>query len=616
MCGITGYVDWNADLRQKNALLETMGSTLACRGPDAEGVWSTKHAAFAHRRLIVIDPEGGAQPMSRQVRQNTYTIVYNGELYNMGEIRQQLESAGLTPQTRSDTELLLLAYAQWGAECVEKLNGIFAFAIWDKANQSLFVARDRLGVKPLFYAERDGMLVFGSEIKAILAHPSIPAEVDAEGLAELFFVGPARTPGHAVFRGLCDLRPGHYLMHSRLGTTISQYWKLENRPHVDDLVTTANTVRELLQDAVTRQLVSDVPVVTLLSGGLDSSAVTAFAAQGMKEQNRGTLSTYSVDFIGNDEHFEANAFQTSRDAPWVKRVSTFLGTDHHDVIFDTPELIEHQTRPMLARDLPGQADIDISLYLFCKEIKKSATVALSGEAADEIFGGYPWFHREDALSAHTFPWSLQLKERLNIFSKELASALVPEEYVAYRYKEALKEVPENPDDDDYHKRIREISYLNITRFLPTLLERKDRMSMAAGLEVRVPFCDHNLVEYVWNIPWEQKSFGSTPKAILRKAVEGVLPDDVIYRKKSPYPSTHNPLYLEAVRERMKAILSDSQSPILPLLDVKQVEEVIESSYVKSVHRPWFGQIMGVAQMFDYLIQINEWLKEYKVKVVF
>lgn len=615
MCGIVGWIDWREDLTKRETDVRNMGTTLVCRGPDAEGIWCSPHAAFAHRRLVVIDPEGGAQPMSRHANRHAHIIVYNGELYNMEEVRAELVACGHHMISRSDTELVLLAYIEWGAACVDHLNGIFAFGIWSERDESLFLARDRLGVKPLYFTTQPERFMFASELKAILANPYIDAEIDLEGLAELFFTGPARTPGHAVFRGIHELRPGHWILYTRAGVKEYTYWKLESQPHEDDLAVTTEKVRELLADAVTRQLVSDVPIATLLSGGLDSSAVSAFAVSALKRSGKGPLHTYSVDFVDAATHFQANAFQTSRDAPWVKRVAEYLDTVHHDVVFDNPEMIRHLLSPLAARDLPGMADIDVSLYLFCQEIKKGATVALSGEAADEVFGGYPWFHRADALSADTFPWSLQLSRRIPIAHPELRAAILPQQYVKRRYEEALAEIPKLVGESPADARIREISHLSITRFLPTLLERKDRMSMAAGLEVRVPFCDHRLVQYVWNTPWSIRNAGGVAKAVLRKAVVDELPDDVVWRKKTPYPSTHNPAYLDTVRSWLNEILADSSSPILPLIDTSYVRSQLTDSQKQSEHQPWFGQIMGVPQMFDYLIQINAWLRDFDVHVV-
>ncbi|WP_141504120.1 asparagine synthase (glutamine-hydrolyzing) [Paenibacillus luteus] len=613
MCGITGWIDWNRDLTKHSESLETMTDTLAPRGPDASGTWISAHCALGHRRLSVIDPENGAQPMIRHTGDDKFVIVYNGELYNALELRKELESRGRTFTTNCDTEVLLVAYMEWGKGCVERFNGIFAFAIWDVAEQELFLARDRLGVKPLFYSTQDGLFIFGSEQKAVLAHPAVRPEVGAEGLAEIFILGPARTPGHGVYKQICELRPGRCITVNRSGVKTVTYWQLQSSPHVQNIDETAERVRELLKDTVERQLVSDVPVCTLLSGGLDSSALTTLAVQYYNDNGQGNVHTYSVDYIDNDKHFKAHAFQPNSDAPWIERMTTHLDTIHHPIQFDTPELVGALKAATLARDLPGMADVDASLLLFCHEIKKDATVAISGEAADEIFGGYPWFHREEALNANTFPWSLASAMRADLLAPDVASWIKPLDYIGDRYAQAIAEVPHLDGESEQLRKMRQMSYLNITRFMPTLLDRKDRMSMAAGLEVRVPFCDHRLVEYVWNIPWEIKTSGDREKGILRKALRGVLPEDVLTRKKSPYPKTHNPNYLAAVKGLLLDVLNDPSSPLLPLINVKKVRELAESDSAKS-NIPWFGQLMSGPQLFAYLYQVNLWLKQYRVVI--
>lgn len=613
MCGITGWIDWHKDLTRFPSVLENMTCTLAPRGPDASGTWIAEHCALGHRRLSVMDPANGAQPMIRKQGDATFTIVYNGEIYNAPELRKELEQRGRVFTTTCDTEVLLTAYMEWGRSCVDRLNGIFAFGIWNSEEQSLFLVRDRLGVKPLFYTYSDGRLIFGSEPKSILAHPDFPSQISGEGLAEIFAVGPARTPGHGVYRNLNELKPGHCALMDRSGFNIRAYWKLESREHTDDLETTALKVRELLIDTVKRQLLSDVPICTLLSGGLDSSALTAIAANYYEETGQGPLHTHSVDYVDNDKYFKANAFQPNSDAPWIKRMTEHLGTVHHYSFFDTPELVDSLKIATLARDLPGMADVDGSLYLFCREIKKNATVAISGEAADEVFGGYPWFHREDALNANTFPWSLALKNRISLLSPELVDWVKPEQYVQDRYRQALDEVPRLAGENAQQNRMREMSYLNITRFMPTLLDRKDRMSMAVGLEVRVPFCDHRLVEYVWNIPWEMKTAGDREKGILRRALKGILPEDVLTRKKSPYPKTHNPEYTAAVKKQVLDILDDSSSPLLQFIHADKIRELAVSDN-NQFNLPWFGQLMNGPQMFAYLFQVDLWLRTYKVAI--
>ncbi|UJF32039.1 asparagine synthase (glutamine-hydrolyzing) [Paenibacillus hexagrammi] len=613
MCGITGWIDWRKDLTQYPSILENMTETLNLRGPDASGTWISQHCALGHRRLSVMDPENGAQPMIRKQGDYTYTIVYNGELYNAPELKRELESRGHVFRTTCDTEVLLVSFIEWGRACVDRLNGIFAFAAWNDQEQTLYLVRDRLGVKPLFYSHQNGVLLFGSEPKAILAHPDFKAEVGAEGLAEIFAVGPARTPGHGIYRNMSELKPGHCAVFDRNGLSIRAYWKLESNPHPDDVDATAARIGELLRDTAERQLISDVPICTLLSGGLDSSALTTLAANHYKESGKGALHTFSVDYVDNDKHFKESVFQPNADAPWIKRMSDFLGTIHHNIEFDTPELVESLKAGVLARDTPGMADVDGSLFLFCREIKKEATVAISGEAADEIFGGYPWFHRDESLEANTFPWSLKLNNRVDLLAPDLVDWIKPFEYVSNRYQQALAEVPRLAGETQQQNRMREMSYLNITRFMPTLLDRKDRMSMAVGLEVRVPFCDHRLVEYVWNIPWEIKTSGDREKGILRKALKGVLPEDVLTRKKSPYPKTHNPNYLAAVRKWVLEILDDSSSPLLPFIDVKKVRELAKAEG-NDFNLPWFGQLMSGPQMFAYLAQVDTWLRTYKISI--
>ncbi|MCL6639392.1 MAG: asparagine synthase (glutamine-hydrolyzing) [Firmicutes bacterium] len=615
MCGITGWIDWDANATRQRDTLEAMVRTLANRGPDASGIWMSDHAALGHRRLVVVDPAGGGQPMTRQLGDRVFSIVYNGELYNTLELRRELEARGHRFLTRnSDTEALLFAYMEWGPSCVERFNGIFAFAIWSEAEQSLFLARDRLGVKPLFYTRRGNLLIFGSELKAILAHPEVPPEVDDEGLAEIFVMGPSRTPGKGIFRGISELRPGYCLLHDRQGTRVRRYWSLVSREHGDDLDTTAATLRELFIDTVERQLVSDVPVCTFLSGGIDSSAITAVAATAFKRDGTGILHTYSVDYAGNKQFFQPNRFEPNADPPWVKKVSNYFGTRHRNIVIETPDLVAALTDAVRASDLPGMADIDSSLLLFCREIKKNATVALSGESADEMFGGYPWFHSREALAAGTFPWIRMTRERARLLSPELAERIRPGEYVAERYREALDEVPRLPGEPPHDARIRELFYLNITRFMPTLLDRKDRMSMAAGLEVRVPFCDHRLAEYAWNIPWPMKTCDQKEKGILRRALTGLLPDDVLKRRKSPYPKTHNPAYLAAVRKWIIEILEDPSSPLRQLVNTRAILAMARPPDGMNFDRPWFGQLMRGPQLFAFFAQVDTWLREYKVVI--
>ncbi|MFC4182180.1 asparagine synthase (glutamine-hydrolyzing) [Saccharococcus thermophilus] len=613
MCGITGWVDFQRDLRIEKEIISKMTETLAKRGPDDTNAWVGQHAAFGHKRLVVVDPAGGKQPMTRQKNGYSYTVVYNGELYNTEDIRKELLKKGYTFQGHSDTEVLLNAYIEWKERCVELFNGIFAFAVWDEQREQLFLARDRLGVKPLFYRHSDDGFLFGSEIKAILAHPHVKAEVDYEGLAEVFGLGPSRTPGHGVFCGIKELRPAHALTFSREGVRVWRYWNVQSDAHRDSLAETVEKLRFLLTDAVTRQLVSDVPVCTFLSGGIDSSAITAIAATVFAKEGKGQLHTYSIDYEGNEQYFKANDFQPNADAPFIELISETFQTVHHRCVISQEDLFDHLREAVIVRDVPGMADVDSSLLWFCKKIRKDFVVSLSGECADEIFGGYPWFHRPDDLARRGFPWMRSTEARIDLLKQDWRKKLRLDEYVQTRFCETIAEVPRLEGESAEEAKRRELFYLNMIWFMTTLLDRKDRMSMGASLEVRVPFADHRLVEYVWNIPWEMKMYGNREKGILRKALEGILPEDVLYRKKSPYPKTHHPLYTKLVKNWLKELLNDRSSVLYEFFDAKKLEELVETEG-KSFQVPWFGQLMTGPQLLAYLGQVHVWFQHYGITI--
>ncbi len=613
MCGIAGWTDFSKNLSGEGETLKAMADRLVNRGPDDSGFWLSEEAALGHRRLAVVDPKGGRQPMLRKYGKGLYVLVYNGELYNTEEIRGELVLKGYSFEGWSDTEVLLNAYIEWGESCLQKLNGIYAFAVWNQEKRQLFLARDRIGVKPLFYCRKETSFLFASEIKAILAHPMMTARIGRVGLAEIFALGPARTPGIGIFSGISELRPGHWMKVDPRGCETGQYWKLNSHSHEEDFEQTTGRVRELVYDSIKRQLVSDVPLCTLLSGGLDSSAITAVAAEVYRKEKDERIRTVSIDYVGNDEYFHASEFQPNADAPWVERVSEYLGTRHSSCLIDTPELAGAVFDAVSARDLPGMADVDSSLLLFSRWIKKRATVGISGECADEVFGGYPWFYTQNGENERTFPWSKRIDERLKLLSPELLDLIRPEQYVEGRYREALEEVPCFEEDRQADAKMRSLFYLNLTRWMPTLLDRKDRMSMAAGLELRVPFCDHRIVEYAWNIPWDMKYCRKREKGLLRHALTGLLPEDVLWRKKSPYPKTHNPSYMEAVCGMILAVVEDRTSPLIPLIDTEAVR-TLALTMKRDTDIPWFGQLMNAPQLLAYLLQIDFWMREYGVSI--
>ncbi|HLG26695.1 MAG TPA: asparagine synthase (glutamine-hydrolyzing) [Paenisporosarcina sp.] len=614
MCGITGWIHFNRDLRTQVPVVEKMTKTLSKRGPDDDNVWTETHAVFGHRRLTVVDPIGGKQPMTKIHEDNSYTLCYNGELYNTEDLRKELLRKGYTFSGHSDTEVLLTSYIEWKEQCVEYFNGIFAFAIWDEKEQKIFIARDRLGVKPLFYSENNGGLIFGSEIKALLEHPDLKPQLSREGLAELLAVGPSRKPGSGVFHGVNELRPAHALTVSRQGLRIWRYWNVKSEVHTDSVGETAEKVRLLVTDAVERQLVSDVPLCTFLSGGVDSSAITAIAANRYKQEGKGPLHTYSIDYEDNDKFFKANEFQPNADGPWIGKVVDTFQTIHHSSIITQDQLIDYLTEAVHVRDLPGMADVDSSLLWFCREIKQDFTVGLSGECADEIFGGYPWFHNTNDLNGTGFPWMRSTSERASLLKDSWRQKLKLEDYTRQAYEETIAETPILDGETAIEAKRREMFYLNMVWFMTTLLDRKDRMSMGASLEVRVPFADHRLVEYAWNIPWEIKMAGNREKGILRKALEGMLPDDVLYRKKSPYPKTHNPYYTDRVQLWLKDILKDKNSILHELFDPKRLNELVESKGA-AFKVPWFGQLMSGPQLLAHLAQMHVWFEDSHIQII-
>ncbi|MEF2742245.1 asparagine synthase (glutamine-hydrolyzing) [Agathobaculum sp.] len=609
MCGIGGFVDYERDARRGGPILHGMKRTLTPRGPDAEGTYFDEDAALVHRRLIVIDPEGGKQPMHSPDR-NTI-IIYNGELYNTPELRTELMSRGHEFVGHSDTEVLLHAYLEWKTDAFSRLNGIFAFAIWEKRERRLTLCRDRLGVKPLFFAPIRNGLTFGSTIDTVLCHPEIEPALDEDGLRTLLLLGPARPPESGVFRQIKSLLPGHFAVLTPENFTDHVYWQLEAHEHEDDLPTTIERTHTLICDAARRQLVSDVPLACFLSGGLDSSILSMLAAKDYAARGE-TLHTWSVDYRDNDKYFTKSIFQPNSDDSYIDQMVDFLGTHHHRVVLEPEALCAALLPATDARALPGMADVDSSLLLFCAAVKRGGTtVCLSGECADELFGGYPWYHREEILFEDTFPWSRSVGLRLGLLTPDAVRN--GEEFVHQHYRDTCDRAPKLPSDDKKAARMREMFVLNLDWFMATLLDRKDRMSMYSGLEVRVPFCDHRIVEYAYNMPWDFKSLEGREKGIVRRAFADELPKEIVYRKKSPYPKTFHPVYTRLCADYVRRIFEDNTSVAASLFDRNAVQKLMQRP--ESLAEPWFGQLMRTPQIFAYIIQLDRWFRHYHVKIV-
>jgi asparagine synthase (glutamine-hydrolysing) len=626
MCGIAGAVDLARGIDR--AEVAPMVETMSCRGPDDEGLWLSDesgraHAALGHRRLAVVDVPGGQQPMTLERHGETVlTLVFSGEVYDFRELRAELEGKGHAFRTLSDTEVVLVGWLEWGADVVERLNGMFAFALWDDRSQELYLVRDRMGVKPLYwYPTPDGAL-FGSEPKAILAHPRAEAVLDLDGLREL--LAHVKTPGHGIYRGMYEVRPGSWVRVRREGADVHRYWQLEAIEHTDDRDTTVGHVRELLDDIVDRQLIADVPLCALLSGGLDSSAITALAAQKLRAQDAGPVRSFSVDFVGYEDSFTADPMRDTPDGPYVRELAEHVAADHTAITLSNDDLIDPDARAAVlrARDVPVSiGDMDTSLYLLFKAIRGHSTVALSGESADEVFGGYRWFHDADAVDADTFPWMAAtrmgpLDRSTSHFTPDLRDRLDLQGYVDASYRDALAEVPHVDGDaatrssttkdgvGAQERRMREVCYLHLTRFVQILLDRKDRMSMASGLEVRVPFCDHRLVQYVFNTPWALKTFDGREKSLLRAATADLLPASIVDRVKSPYPSTQDPGYEKALRSSIADLVGDREAPVREIVDLDALRQAIDA--------PQDGPSIDTDRAkLESVLQMDAWMRRYR-----
>jgi asparagine synthase (glutamine-hydrolysing) len=603
MCGITGWVDYSRDLTQERDVIDAMTLTMACRGPDASGVWLRRHAALGHRRLSVIDLPGGAQPMSVSTPHGDVVMVYSGEAYNFTELRAELEATGERFETSSDTEVVLRGYLWWGEAVAERLNGMYALAIWDSRERKLVMIRDRMGVKPFYFYPTPHGVLFGSEPKAILANPLAKRVVDIEGLREI--LTPVKTPGLAVWKGMHEVEPGTIVTVDESGIRESVYWRLESRLHTDDRDATVDTVRGLLDDIVRRQLVADVPQCVLLSGGLDSSAITALSAGQLADPVR----TFSVDFAGQADNFTPDRFRPTLDTPYAHDVVKHVGSQHTDIVLEPADLADPdiRRRVITARDVPLRVmgDSDASLYLLFKAIRAESTVALSGESADEIFGGYRQFHDPVIQQTDKFPWIATddgslFDSAANLYSQRVRAAADVGAYMHDRYTEAVSEVARVDGEDDFTHRMRVMNYLHLTRFVRILLDRKDRMSMAVGLEVRVPFCDHRLVEYVYNAPWSMKSFDGREKSLLRAATRDVLPESVVQRVKSPYPSTADPKYGAEIQRQTKELLVSDHGALFEIVDQSMLENLanLDSETLPSAGRHQMEQGLDLAVWLD------------------
>ncbi|MEE0967727.1 MAG: asparagine synthase (glutamine-hydrolyzing) [Bacilli bacterium] len=596
MCGIVCLCNFSKDISDQENKLKAMTHLLRYRGPNDTGEYISSHILMGHKRLSIIDLKNGKQPMQYKVKNKLYTITYNGEIYNMIDIKKELVELGYTFKTTSDTEVILAAYDAYKEQCAEKFEGIFAFVISD--GNTLFIARDQMGVKPLYYCLKKDTLIIASEIKCILYYLN-EAVIDDEGIKELLGLGPSCSPGKTIYKNIYSLRPAHYMIYDGQ-ISICRYWMPKNKQHTDTLEQTIKKVKSLVIDSIQKQLLSDVPISSMLSGGLDSSIITAISSQFINN-----LSTYSISYEGQKEHFKAYDYQTTMDDDYINEMKDRYATQHHNIILTQEELIHSLETALIARDMPGMADIDSSFYLFSNEIAKQHKVCLSGECADEIFGGYPWFYKEELYNQPHFPWMRELDTKISLFHKDIQKLNI-KDYIIQQYQNTLKEI----DTSDQKK---QMMYLNMEWFMQTLLTRCDSQTMRSSIEVRVPFANTTIFEYMYNMPKSYMFYNNEEKGILRKAFEDFLPEDIVHRKKNPYPKTHHPLYTKLISEKLNEILEDENNILYQLFDKKALFQLIESKG-KSFQVPWFGQLMTGPQLLAYLYQIALWGKIYKIRI--
>ena len=602
MCGILCLYNKQRNVLEDCGKFNQMLHLLEHRGPDDSRTYFDSHVLLGHCRLSIIDLKGGKQPFEYTYQDKTYRIIFNGEIYNMNELKKHLIDLGFHFSSQSDSEVLLVCFIAYREKCLNMLDGIFSFVIY--YDDQIFACRDHLGVKPLYYYLKENDLIIASEIKAILMYLG-KCVVDKTGIKELLGLGPSLSPGKTLYKDISSLRPAHYLFYDGNNCVIERYWCLQKNPHLKNYEETIQDVRYLVNQSIQRQLLSDVPISCMLSGGLDSSIITALSSQYVNN-----ISTYSIDYLDQEKYFKPYDYQLTRDSDYIDEMVERYHSHHNNVVLSQKNLIIFLKQSMIARDAPGMADIDSSFLLFCKEIKRHHKVVLSGECADEIFGGYPWFYKKELYSLDTFPWIRDIDQRLDLLNENIKKLNI-KDYVQNQYYQTLQEI-DYLDQSFYDTNKRKMIYLNIEWFMQTLLTRSDSQSMYNAVELRVPFASKNLIEYMYNVPWAYMYKDQQEKSVLRDAFKDFLPDDIYNRKKNPYPKTHSPFFLTYIKRLLLETLNDKNNILYQLFDIKKLKHFIEHS--ETIEVPWFGQLMMGPQLLAYFYQIYVWGKIYHVEL--
>lgn len=610
MSGLAGIVNIRRKVNSELENVRKMTEIQSHRGGKSLKVVSCGYGVFGCAASDAAKCEENGIPYSVKTDSGEYTICFDGLIYNTYEVKAALEKCGIScSDDLSDAELVLLSYIKWGSGCLKKLSGVFTFTVWNSEHRELFMARDRFGIKPLYYTIVNGSLLFSSEIKGLLAHPSVSAVLDRTGICEVMGLGPAQTQGCGILKDIKEILPSNCATFNQNGFNMYRYWQLVSQPFSDSFEDCLEYARSLTFNAINSQLEEkNRSMCFFLSGGLDSSAICALASRKYGDG----INTFSLKYVGNDEYFQPTEYQPASDDYYIDVISKELKTNHHIVTIGNNDLIGYLEKAVTARDLPGMGDVDSSLYYLCENMGGGFNGALSGECADEVFGGYPWFHRKEDFDASVFPWAKNIDMRRSFISPQLIKPDEISEYIYSSYNRSIENTPRCADDSAEEARRREIAYLNLNWFMYTLGARSERIGMNCGLEIRMPYCDYKLVEYIWNVPWKYKSYNDREKGLLRMIFEDVLPEEVLWRKKSPFPKTHNPEYEDAVKNIVSEILTDGREPVCEIINKEYINTLMgaPSDYGK----PWFGQLMATPQLYAYIIQLNFWLKHYNIKI--
>lgn len=536
------------------------------------------------------------QPTCFQYQNKTYYVLLHGEIYNKIEIKNKLISKGYKFTTHHVSEIILYAYIEYHEQALELFNGAFSLIIYDE--DKLFIARDQLGIYPLYYSIKDDTVIVANEIKYILKYLN-EAIIDQEGIKELLALGPSMTPGHTIYKNIFSLRPG-YFMYVDHNIIQKCYWKVHDEQFNDTFEQSAYKIKKILIQNIQSQLENPSQVSSMLSGGLDSSIITAITQQYIQE-----LSTYSVTYEDQEKYFQAYDYQKTMDDDYIQEMVDCYHTNHHSIILNQKDLITHLKTALIARDMPGMADVDSSFLLFAQHISQNHTIALSGEGADEIFGGYPWFYKSDLYNQPYFPWMRDLNQKFDLFNNQIKQYNL-KEYIIEKYENTLNEI-------NTKNKKKQLMYLNIQWFLQTLLTRAYSQANVYSLTLRLPFLSTQLIQYLYNMPYEYMFYNNEEKGILRYAFQDFLPDSIIHRKKNPYPKTHSPVYTDLIYAKLKESLNDSSNILYAFFDKNKLIAFVESKG-NTFKSPWFGQLMSGPQLMAYFYQIYMWGKIYHIQI--